>query len=90
MPRPCRPVSPVPEGPAEEDQLQPWKRLGLEEEARKTGIIFRAGKVWEGGKMEEVGEILFFLVNGGDLGVGECGGETEFCGRKRRSEIRVH
>lgn len=57
MPRPRRPVSPVPEGPAEEDQLQPWKRLGLEEEARKTGIIFRAGKVWEeGGKMEEVGE----------------------------------
>lgn len=81
MPRPRRPVSPVPEGPAEEDQLQPWKRLGLEEEARKTGIIFRAGKVWEGGKMEEVG---------GDLGVGESGGETEFCGRKRRSEIRVH
>lgn len=61
MPWPRRPVSPVPEGPAEEDQPQPWKRLGLEEEARKTGIIFRADKVWEGGKMEEVGEIFFFF-----------------------------
>lgn len=91
MPRPCRPVSPVPEGPAEEDQLQPWKRLGLEEEARKTGIIFRAGKSGREARWRRWGSFLGRPggMNGGDLGVGECGGETEFCGRKRRFEIRV-
>lgn len=39
MPRRCRPVSPVPEGPAGEDQLQTCTRLRLEEEATKVGLF---------------------------------------------------
>lgn len=43
---PRRPVSPAPEGPAEEDQLQTRTRLKMEEgvegEDQKTRIIFRA------------------------------------------------
>ena len=60
MPRPRRPVSPVPEGPAEEDQLQTRTRLRMEEEEREPGIIFRAGEVWEGGKMEETRGVIFY------------------------------
>lgn len=88
MPRPRRPVSPVPEGPAEEDQLQTWMGLRMEEERRrggggqKTRIIFRGSKVWEGGKMEETeGDIFFMRV--GDKGVGERGEKQNSVGERR-------
>lgn len=51
MPRPRRPVSPVPE---EEDQLQDqdevkgWRRMGL---------FLEGVNMWEGGKMEETGGV---------------------------------
>lgn len=80
MPRPRRPVSPVPEGPAEEDQLQTRTGLRMEEErrgeARNLPLIFRTSKVWEGGKMEETAGVFFMRV--GDEGVGEREEEERF------------
>lgn len=84
MPRPCRPVSPVPEGPAEEDQLQTGMRLRLEEEATKVGLFLaKSGRRWGRGGS------FFFLVHEGHVGVWECGGEREFHGRKMRFQIKV-
>lgn len=88
MPRPRRPVSPVPEGPAEEDQLQTWTGVkdggGEEGGGQKTRIIFRASKVWEGGKMEETeGDFFFFFMRVGDEGVGERGEKRNSVGERR-------
>lgn len=56
MSGPGCPVSPVPEGPAEGDQLQTGTRLRMEDGAGAQ--IFLEAEVWEGGKMEEMEGVL--------------------------------
>lgn len=66
MPRPRRPVSPVPEGPAEEDQLQTWTGVkdggGEEGEARKPELFLEPAKSGREERWRRRREIFFFFL----------------------------
>lgn len=89
MPRPRRPVSPVPEGPAEEDQLQTWTGVkdggGEEGEARKPELFLEPAKSGREERWRRRREIFFFFffMRVGDEGVGERGERRNSVGERR-------